>query len=603
MAKAFCVHFQGLPVQPAPLQQAQHLTADTGPEPANREESPLGAAAHTQLAQPAARASELPGPSPPMLHDPSSMAYVAALGHRMGIDPSILAQQMQVPWAEGSQERPPVLGMDEQELATRQFAEDLQDQQQPAAAGPITSHPQSLQQRPPVERTDRERDGAGHARLPLVPHADRWRALPPRQHPLGDAPEDRFPHNPALDPFLSSLHQSHRLMQSQAASQRHAARHDTHPGPSPGHDARPPGQAYYNEALRMDLDSPLYASNQAAAAAAAAVEAAAAAAAGGKELRAPPAFISGGPRGMMAPDNAFRPGEGSQPARLNSGYGYWPHPHGSTDAIRTGYRCPADAAMEAAMHAQLLERARVEADLEQQALLHAAAQREAQEGDQTPGIGADSCHARDSMFASQFPNRATDHVASFRGHMHAHHAQDSQATGAYEPADHHDECEDDHEQTHPAMSLPAGHPLESFIEQERARAGMNRPDPDRLSMDILRSAIARSSGASEPRQSWNMQQEQSPHMELQALRAAASQGDSLMQGLSRPGIAATSRLLYKDCSMQFAPGDQSHISMLSPLIAAHHIWTHLKYTLHSREQQTFCRPFVCVFNSRLCHLP
>ena len=543
---------QGQRAVPIPSEQPLISQQDEGiqQQPASPSRAFDGADAQRPIAQHALQASQLPEASHPAFEGPADIAYLTALSRQTGIASSTLAQQIRLPMGSASPPGRLLQDASEDDSGTRGFAQQ-QRQLQPAASGPLTPRGQPFELGPPIRPMGAGADLRGTAGLQGFQASGHWHAALPSQGPLREAPEDRFPHNPALDPYLSSLHQSHQLMPAQAASHVPLPRREastTHrPGPSVAN------QAAYNDALRMRLDSPLYASNQAAAAAAAAVEAAAAAAAE-KSPRQPHATLTGTPRGMMGhsfPPDGFSapPGHADEatPARHplpeSHSHGYLSPLGGPPDS-----RSTADAVMEAAVQAQFMERVR------QQAMSDAAARQEAKfESRHASAKGAESSNdahpqdGRQAVMPSQYPRRSADltHQRSFLDVDHPPSAQGFHAQGfnqtnqarGFDPAESYEGRGHESDHARSDSALPLGHPLESFIEQERARAGMSRPDPDRLSMDILRSAIERrSGGGGEPGQAWSLQDEPSPLTGLQeALRAAATQGDGLMQGLSRPG--------------------------------------------------------------------
>ena len=196
---------------------------------------------------------------------------------------------------------------------------------------------------------------------------------------------------------------------------------------------------------------------------------------------------------------------------------YWQHSDGPPDYTGSGPRGPAEAAMEASMRAKRSERARLDSDLQQQALIDAALQREAREGRRTPP-----------------PNEQ----ARLQVHMNA------MAEGAYpflgpysrlsEPFGNALSSQDGQHGQHdlqPDYPIPAGHPLESLIEQQRVRGELGAVLSERQDGD--RAADWRVGGLGNPH-GIARHNEQSPLIGLQILRAAASQGAGQMRGLDAP---------------------------------------------------------------------
>ena len=230
---------------------------------------------HEQLQPPAAssRATQFAPETTPQPHE---MAYLAALS-QLGIPHP---QAGLLPPSHGRpMDQPLVSGKDEQELATLHLAEHLQQQRMPAAR----SQPPTPRSAPPFHdplaaRMTRFADPRDEARqVPSFLQGSHGEGVPVGQQ--RSLPDDRFPHNPALDPFLSSLQQQQHFHVAEPRAQAPRA---------PSHGALPGFEALgFNEGLRMRMDSPLYASNQAAAAAMDAAASAAAAAAAQMQGRGP----------------------------------------------------------------------------------------------------------------------------------------------------------------------------------------------------------------------------------------------------------------------------------------------------------------------------
>ena len=365
-------------------------------------------------------------------------------------------------------------GPDEQELATLRLAEHLQQQQMPSANNqPPTPRSMFPLQGSSATKVGKAADPRGQKPPLLQPsHAQTQPASQQR-----DGTEDRFPHNPALDPFLSSL------QHCSAADQRAAAQHAHPQGASPAFEAQG-----YQETLRMHMDSPLYASNQAAAAAAAA--AADAAAAAHMEGRSPyplPFLQSKVPGSRHEPgDLPHGPAEdehsyqwGSAERSQASSLQHPPHDHWPT---RTHPRGPAEAAMQAALQAQLIQGVPADNGL-QQAMQVVAMHADGNVG-RYPQMVSEESH-QEALLAGR-PPFADPHLPPHPGSFKNPHALGRKAFSAGPQASTAlQRGRGTHQEIDLQIPLPAEHPLESFIEHERSKAGIGPGPSEQKELDRL----------------------------------------------------------------------------------------------------------------------
>ena len=409
---------------------------------------------------------------------PHEMAYLATL-RQFGIPhPQALDVGLPPPAHGRLLDQLMPAGPDEQELATLRLAEHLQQQQMPSAnTQPPTPRSMFPSHGSSAAKVGRAADSRGQMPPLLQPsHAQRQPAVHQR-----DGSEDRFPHNPALDPFLSSL------QHCSAADQRAAAQHAQPQGGLPGFEAQG-----YQDTLRMRMDSPLYASNQAAAAAAAAAADAAAAAAH-MEGRSPyplPLLQSNIPESRHGPgdfphgsaedEHSYQRGsaERSQARSLQ----HPPHDHWPS---RTHPRGPAEAAMESALQAQLMEG--VPADNGLQQALQVVAMHAEENAGRYPQMVSEDSH-REALLAGR-PPFADPHLPRPPGSFKNPRALGRKAFSAGPQASTAlQRSRGAHQEVDPQMPLPAEHPLESFIEHERSKAGIGPGPSEQMELDRLQRA-------------------------------------------------------------------------------------------------------------------
>ena len=529
-------------------------------QPASRDGTPRGLPRQQPLVPPGAGALHEPQGQPLIAQGPAlpeEIAYLAALSQygkvnpQMALQMGLSAQPARTP--QGTQ--PP--GNDEQEMATRRFAEHLQQQQLPSGRG---------SQPPPGALPLKSGHGLGAAQdgrsaapkgdgphLPafLQPGHSLTAHLPAA--PTLQASEDRFPHNPDLDPFLSSLQQSQQLMLSNVAEHRQPTNWDPPGQPASGFEAA--GHSFPNEALRMCLDSPLFASNQAAAAAAAAAADAAAAAASYSDRRAPqPPSMHGAQSGVAGShDHAFKSGGDPRdlhrrPMEDTAGFhrqlqDHWQqqrHLDSLPTHSRMSARGPAEAAIEAARHAQLMDRARLETGLQQQALLDAALHRE-------PGVGGPQMpfseeeirlHALQDHLATSgsflFPGSLLPPFKTPRDQNRHPPVIETQAARAFDAAlqggrFHEEQQGSDH-------LPPPRHLFGSFLGQEHSEAARGRWAPQGPELESLRRAAEWMGGAAQqPSSQRAMHEGEADARGMQPGRAAASDISGAMLNL-QPGL-------------------------------------------------------------------
>ena len=423
---------------------------------------------------------------------PHEMAYLAALT-QLGIPHPQAHQPGLLPPSHGRPtDQLTLSGKDEQELATLHLAEQLQQRQMPAVRSqPPTPHSAALFHDPLSVKMTRFPDPSEEAR--------RAPSLLQESHgegqPLGkqrSLPEDRFPHNPALDPFLSSLQQQQHFVAGNRAS---APR-----GPSrralPGFDA-----LGFNEALRMRMDSPLYASNQAAAAAMDAAASAAAAAAAHMQGRGPyppplpQGFAPGSKRGTTDfPSRLAQDERSSRQGFAEPGQADRMHHHPQelwqdlSGASKVYPRGPAEAAMQAALRAQLMQGMPSDNGL-QPAMQAVATHAEGELNQKVHMLGQESRRGLTAGRPTPFGGVQLPHPLGLMGYTQ--HSQ-PQACGTGTPADATLQLgRSSHEGADLDTPLPAEHPIESFIERERSRAGIGRGSSEQLELDRLHRAAER----------------------------------------------------------------------------------------------------------------
>ncbi|KAK9819027.1 hypothetical protein WJX74_007162 [Apatococcus lobatus] len=412
---------------------------------------------------------------------PHEMAYLAALRHFGMSDHQ--AHRQGLPPAMQSRLTDPLMssGPNEQELATLRLAEPLQQQHMPSVRSqPPTPHEPFPFHDPLAAQMISAADSRADTRqLPLFLQPNHAEAHPVAQQ--GDLTEDRFPHNPALDPFLSSLQQQHSFS---VADQRAAVPRAPPQGGLPGFES-----SGYQEALRMRMDSPLYASNQAAAAAAAAAVDAAAQMEGCTPYHPP--LLQGNASGSRHDLRRLTPNPGRDENPYEQSFtgqtaasslqhhlqDHWPS--------RLLPRGPAEAAMQAALHAQLMQGVPLD-DGMQQAMQAVAMHAEGDASHKAQVFNEESC--RDALAAGRSPF-ADLQLPPSAGSLKNQHASKSQDSGS-EMTAHIALLQNKDGQSKASLHTrpPAEHRSRSFIDQERSNAGIGRASSEQLELERLRKA-------------------------------------------------------------------------------------------------------------------